>query len=100
MSTRSSIWSASCRTAKELKDHRCHIVTCFEAKPPRASIKKIFQRRAKQIHYHNIVIILIAEIMHFTKSMAVCDLTVHFVLMSQLRTTSPLSLKFYSNLEI
>ena len=64
-----------------------------------AFVEEVFKRRAQQVHDHDVVVVLGPEVVHRAETVAIRELAVHFVLVSQLGTPGPLPLKLDGDLE-
>ena len=61
-------------------------------------VELIFQRRSQQVHDHQVVGILRAEIVHLGKAGRVLQLSVHLVLVAELRTAGAVLFKLDGHL--
>lgn len=70
----------------------------FERKATPALVELVFEGRPEQIHNHEIVRVLRAEVMHFGKAGSILKLAIYFVLVAKLGTASAVLLELYGNL--
>ena len=70
----------------------------LEREPTSTLVELIFQGRSQQVHYHEIVRILCAEIMHLGKARSILQFTINLVLVTKLRTPGAVLFELYSDL--
>ena len=70
----------------------------LERKTTTTFVKLIFKTWAQEVHHHEIVGILGAEVVDFRKAWGILKLSVYLIFMAKLRATGPVLLKLNRNL--
>lgn len=83
-----------------LQELICELQDSLQRKAPTTLVEQVLQRRTQEVHDHDIVIVLLSKIVYACEAMTRSDLTINFVLVSQLRTSGGMTLEFYSDLRV
>ena len=71
----------------------------FEGEATAAFVKLIFKGGAKEVHDHEVVGVLGAEVVNLGEAGRILELTVDFVFVAELGTAGPVLFKFYGHLK-